>query len=131
MALASTTRAHPDDAVRRVSAEALLQELRSSVPLTLIDVRERSEVRATGTLKDARGIPHFQLASRVDELAPLRSQRVVLLSETGLRARTAASTLEAAGFEEIVVLDHGLKRWLALGYPVEERCESVPASMRP
>jgi rhodanese-related sulfurtransferase len=116
----------PYDTVRTISAEALLQEVRSDVGLTILDVRDRAETRATGTLAGAWAIPLYQLTSRLDELVHLRATPVVLVSRRSRRARAAARLLELASFGEVFVLEGGIERWTALGYPVVDRHESTP-----
>lgn len=127
MTLSGTTGATPYDAVRTTSAEALLQELRSNVALTIVDVRERPSVVATGTIAGARMFPLSQLASRVTELSDLRSTPIVVVSQTARRARTAALELEMSGFEEVFVLEGGLQEWMNLGYPLEQRRALAPS----
>lgn len=127
MAMHPTTGPAPYHVLRTISAEALLQELRSDVPLTILDVRDRSEVHATGMIAEARTIPRYQVTARIEELIPLRMTPIVVVSQRGRRARAVALELELAGFSEVFVLDSGFERWLALGYPVEERSESVRA----
>jgi rhodanese-related sulfurtransferase len=124
----SPTPATPYDVVRTVSPEALLQELRSHVPLTIVDVRDRAQVEATGTIAGARMYPQRQLGARITELVDLRATPIVVVSQTARRARLAALELEAAGFEEVSVLEGGLQRWLDLGYEVEERRDHGPSS---
>ena len=109
------------DAVRTLSAEALLQELRSDVPVTLIDVRERQEIQARGTLEGARRYPLSELGARIAELDDLRSTSLVVISERGNRAREAARELASAGFGEVFALEGGIVRWLELGHPMEVR----------
>jgi rhodanese-related sulfurtransferase len=113
------------DAVRTVAAEALLQEIRSEVPLTILDVRERSQLHATGVILGARSIPQPQLAFRLEDLASARATTIVVVSQRAIHAETAVHQLQAAGFTEVVMLDGGMHRWLELGYPVEGRRLSV------
>ncbi len=118
MTMQSTVGATRYDSLRSVSAEALLQQLRSDVPLTILDVREPAQVRATRSIAGARMLPLRELAGRFTELAHLRTTPIVVVSQTACRARTAALELGMAGFEEVFVLDGGMQRWLELGYPV-------------
>lgn len=120
----------PYDAVRTLSAEALLQELRSDVPLTILDVRDRAQIDATGTIAGARTFPLYQLAARRAELEPHRSTAIVIVSQRGHRARIAAFELGLDGFEEVFVLDGGILRWLELGYAVEPRRSRIPSAPR-
>lgn len=128
MEMNQTTGAPTYNAVRTISAEALSQQLRSNVALTIVDVRDRPQIRATGTITDARMFPLYQLASRIDELMDLRATPIVVVSERGRRARLAALELEAAGFGEVSVLEGGIEKWVELGYALEERRDSVPSS---
>ena len=127
MTLESTAGTEKADSLRTISAEALLQELRSAVPLTLIDVRERPRIRDTGAIAEARVYPLTQLGARIAELSELRSTRIVVVSQRARRARITASELEAAAFGEVFVLEGGMHRWLELGYPVESRSDSPPS----
>lgn len=128
--MAPTTAPTPYEVVRTISAEALLQELRSDVPLTILDVRDLAEVRATGTIAEARTIPRRQVCARIDELVHLRARPIVVVSKRARGARAVALQLEVTAFGEVFVLDGGFQRWLELGFPVEARCEAPP-SWRP
>lgn len=122
----------PDDSLRTVSAEMLLQELRSDVVVVIIDVRDRHQLHQTGAIPDARMYPLHELGLRLAELVDLRATRVVVVSQREGRSRRAAHELEAAGFEEVFVLEGGMQAWLELGYPVEARPDSSPPpSIRP
>ena len=118
-----------DRLVRTMSAELLLQELRSDVRLVVLDVRKRDDVGRAGTIPGARCFPLDQLLGRIAELSTDRSLPVVVVSQTGqARAYSAASELIAAGFPEVLVLDGGLDRWVELGCPVESRRRSGEAN---
>jgi len=131
MTMNSGTGQDGNDSLRTISAEALLQDIRSEVALTIIDVRDRPRIRETGTIADARTYPLHQLGSRLTELRHLHATPIIVVSQRARRARNAARELEAAGFGEVFVLEGGLHHWLELGYPVEERRESSPPSVRP
>lgn len=111
--------------VRMIAPELLLQELRSDVPLTIIDVREREERKGI-CIPNARCYPLHQLRKRIDELAELMSTPVVVVSQSGSSGRTAAVVLTVAGFADVAVLEGGMGRWIELGYPVEERASTIP-----
>ncbi len=71
----------------------------------LVDVREPDEV-AAGTLPGAINIPLGELDGRLGELDP--SRRVVLLCRSGNRSTTAAETLTAHDFGDVVNLAGGM-----------------------
>jgi rhodanese-related sulfurtransferase len=81
----------------------------------LVDVRERAEwdgERLEGAvLAPLSGFPAS--ASGLD-----RSRPVLTLCTAGVRAADAAKRLEAAGFEDVAVIEGGLDAWKAAGLPV-------------
>jgi rhodanese-related sulfurtransferase len=120
----------PYEAVRTLSPEALLQQLRSDIKLTILDVRDRPETWATGVIPGARVYPQAQLSARLEELASASATPVVVVSQGFRRAHAAVLELQAAGFHEVVLLEGGMNRWLELAYPVEprgERCSTPPS----
>lgn len=100
-----------------ISPELLLQKLRSDAKLTLVDVRDRAQVNA-GAVAGARCFPLRQLSARLPELFGAHSTPVVVISRTGSRARTAATIMCLAGFQDVTVLEGGLELWSRLGYPL-------------
>jgi rhodanese-related sulfurtransferase len=113
--------AHANGSVRTLCPELLLQELRSGVPVFIVDVRKRAEVRACGAISGSRLFPLHHLAARVDELAEHRCGPIVVVSQKEEQSRTAVAILTLAGFNEVLALEGGFARWLELGYPVESR----------
>ena len=118
--------------VRLVTAEALLQEIRSDVPVTVLDVRTREAIHASGAIHGERVFPFGQLSGRLTELMSCQSMPIVVISQSGRRAVAAAQQLQATGFTEVFVLENGLQRWMDLGYPLEARRDSTqsPLSVR-
>lgn len=100
-----------------ISPELLLQKLRSDAKLTLVDVRDREQANA-GVVAGARCFPLRQLSARLPELSGAHSTPVVVISRTGSRARTAATIMCLAGFQDVAVLEGGLELWSRLGYPL-------------
>lgn len=85
----------------------------------LLDLREAKEFSG-GKLPNAIHIPLSQLAGRVSELAKFVARPVVAYCDIGRRSRTAAGTLEKAGFKEIYTLQGGISAWKKDGLPVEK-----------
>jgi rhodanese-related sulfurtransferase len=85
----------------------------------LLDVREPKEFSG-GKLPNAIHIPLSQLGNRVSELAKFVARPIVAYCDTGRRSRTAAGTLEKAGFKEIYTLQGGFAAWKKDGLPVEK-----------
>ena len=126
--MSSTLSSTPYEAVQTISPEALLQRIRSDSPQTILDVRDRAQTWSTGAIAGARVLPKVQLSSRIDELANLRSTLVVVVSQAAHPGAAAVLELRAAGFTEVLLLEGGMDRWLALGYPVDERRDAMPSS---
>jgi rhodanese-related sulfurtransferase len=101
-----------------IDAELLAQELRSGRNIVVVDVRNKEEF-CEGHVDGARSIPIHQLVARACEITTDRSTMVVVVSESGTRAKIAAASLRLAGWAEIATLAGGLKHWRKLGLPLE------------
>jgi len=71
----------------------------------LIDVREASEVAASGLLPNAVHIPLGELRDRLGELP--RNRRILVYCQKGQRGYLAACALKGSGFEDVVNLRGG------------------------
>jgi rhodanese-related sulfurtransferase len=83
-------------------------------PAQLVDVRSATEF-ATAHLPGAINIPLEQIERRTADLEA--NVPVVLVCQTGTRARMASALLAVSG-KDLVVLDGGTQAWLHAGYPV-------------
>jgi len=82
--------------------------------LYLLDVRDPSEY-AAGHLPGSRSAPGGQLVQATDSWIAVRNARVVLVDDTGVRARLAAHWLAQMGHRDIHVLERGLEGKLEQG----------------
>jgi adenylyltransferase/sulfurtransferase len=103
-----------ENAGSEVEASALLAEIESGKPITLIDVREPHEWEIV-RLPDARLIPLGQLPARLGELDP-RSD-IVTLCHHGLRSAQAREILLGAGFPRVRSLRGGIDGWATEAAP--------------
>ena len=71
----------------------------------LLDVREATEVDATGSLQKAVHIPLGELRDRLAELP--RDRRILVYCQKGQRGYLAACALKGSGFEDVVNLRGG------------------------
>ena len=91
----------------------------------IVDVRDGTEVAATGKIKGAVAIPRGSLESRADpdsptHLAAMRKDRPIILHcAGGGRAALAGKTLVDLGYTDVRNLG-GFKDWIAYGGPVEK-----------
>ena len=86
--------------------------------LVVLDVRTPAEF-AAGHVPGARNVSHDLLASRIDELAPLRDKQVVLYCRSGRRTLLAEDVLRKAGFKRLGHLEGDYLAWEAEKRPVE------------
>lgn len=90
----------------------------------VIDVREADERVRDGSIWGALHVPRGTLELRADPVAPDRDRRLatdarlLLMCDTGLRARWAALTLTELGFRSVAYLAGGLEAWHRAGLPV-------------
>lgn len=97
-----------DGCFRGVSAEALRDELASDRPPVLLDVRTPDEVKQM-RLPGSLFIPLGALRGRLGEVP--RGRPVVCFCKISLRGYEAARILQAAGYDDVRVLDGGLVTW--------------------
>jgi len=88
-------------------------ELQSQPTYELIDVRSASEF-AAGHIPRAVNVPMDQIEARLEDLP---SRPLVLVCQTGKRARMTAAILEPCQ-RQITVLEGGTSAWIREGLPV-------------
>ena len=103
---------------------ALWQREAEQRALYVLDVRDPAEYRA-GRLPGSLMAPGGQLVQETDSWLGIWGARVVLVDDTGVRARMTASWLKRMGWEA-VVLDGGLK-----GARLEQGMPAIDTSMFP
>ncbi len=106
--------------IERISAAALAEQLSSSAPPLVIDVRNPSEW-GERRIDVAENIPLSRLSGRLDELDP--SRPMVTYCASGYRSVIAASLIQRAGVEQISNLVGGMGAWQAAELP------TVPAAV--
>jgi rhodanese-related sulfurtransferase len=103
----------PEAAARTISIETWKDWQAAGRRAQLVDVRSATEF-ATAHLPGAINIPLEQIERRTADLDA--NAPVVLVCQTGTRARLAHALLAENG-KELVVLDGGTSAWLQAGYP--------------
>jgi rhodanese-related sulfurtransferase len=94
----------------------------ASGSVTVIDVREASEVQASGQAKGALHIPMATLAMKADPKSPdydvriAQGKPIAIYCAAGGRAGMAATTLGRMGYEAMNI--GGFGDWAAAGGPV-------------
>jgi rhodanese-related sulfurtransferase len=95
--------------------------------LYVLDVRDPGEYRA-GHLPGSSNAPGGQLVQATDRWIAVRGARVVLLDDTGVRARMAAAWLRQMGYAEVFVVAGGIDAagGIALADPAQEPAADAP-----
>ena len=83
----------------------------------LIDVREQHEWDEAH-LEQALHVPQGEVAERIDELAPDRSERLILHCRTDNRSARVADMLGGLGYEDVAVIEGGIVAWEEAGLPL-------------
>src|SRR6187431_1068727 len=106
--------------VKLISLEALKErvEARAQRPFTLVDVREKDEVRA-GYIPGAVHVPRGFLEMQAEQKLPNKSEEIIVYCAGGTRSAFAAKTLSELGYENVTSANPGFVRWKDLKYPVE------------
>jgi rhodanese-related sulfurtransferase len=104
--------------MREIAPVTLQHLLDQGSTLALLDIRENGEYNRAH-IPGAAPLPRRLIEHRVKRLIPDHEVEVVVCDDTGVRARLAAKTLEAMGYERVSVLDGGLNRWASENRPTE------------
>lgn len=83
--------------------------------VSIVDVRKPDEF-SVGHLRNSKNIPIDDLSRRVSELD--KSQAVLLVCQSGVRASRAVAECKRAGIDHVYVLDGGYTEWRSQGLPV-------------
>ena len=101
--------------VNLIPIEQARSEIESGV--RVIDVREPHEWDEAH-LERAIHVPQGEVAERIDEIAPDRSERLLLQCRTDNRSAKVAELLGGLGYEDVAVVEGGIVAWSDAGYPV-------------
>ena len=108
--------ASPDSA--SVRPAELNGQLAHGDRVAVVDVRSPGEF-AAAHIAGSHNLPLDALASVSGELRGALDVPMVLVCQTGPRARQAEAELRAAGIERVHVLDGGVTAWESAGLPLE------------
>lgn len=109
--------------VRIVSLEELKKRLEAREAFTLVDVREKDEVRA-GFIPGSVSIPRGFLEMQAEQKLPNKDAPIVVYCAGGIRSAFAAKSLIELGYTNVESANPGFVRWKDLGFPVD-----VPAQL--
>jgi rhodanese-related sulfurtransferase len=87
----------------------------------VLDVRSQDEF-AAGHIIDAVNIPATQIeAKNLAQIEKHKDAPIIVVCESGMRATTAATALNKAGFGRVFVLRGGLVSWRGENLPVTKK----------
>ena len=105
--------------VKETTPEVVKDKQESGESFHLVDVREDNEWergRAAGSIHLGKGI----IERDIEKAIPDRSAQIILYCGGGYRSALAADALQQMGYENVISMDGGWKRWCELGYPTEK-----------
>jgi rhodanese-related sulfurtransferase len=109
----------------RVLSAGDLKALFASNPRTrVLDVRTPSEYE-TAHIGGAYNVPLDSLGEHSAEIQAHVEDPVVLVCQSGMRARKAEEALKTAGMPNLYVLDGGVNGWIAAGEPVRRGVQKM------
>ncbi len=106
------------DTVKTISLEDLKARIESGDHLTLVDVREKDEVKG-GFVPGAVHVPRGFLEMQAEAKLPDRDAEIVVYCAGGVRSAFAAKSLIDLGYTRVLSANPGFVRWKDMGYPVE------------
>jgi hydroxyacylglutathione hydrolase len=104
-------------AVSTVTVHALCGLLDSKEKPRILDVRSADELEKEGRIAQAQHIHITQLPEHLEDVP--RDRTVYVFCGSGLRSMTAASLLQRAGHNDVVVVLGGLAGWKSITCPIE------------
>lgn len=110
-----------DEARARIDetdAATIASRLEAGDPVTLVDVRERSEWDR-GHLPGAVHLGKGVIERDVEAAIPDLDGEIVLYCGGGYRSALAAEALGRMGYTNVVSMDGGWRAWTVAGYPTE------------
>ncbi len=105
--------------VKTISLEDLKRRLENGATPTVVDVRERDEVKA-GFIPGAIHVPRGHLEMQAEQKLPDKTAEIVVYCAGGVRSAFAAKTLTELGYSNVLSANPGFVRWKDLRYPVEQ-----------
>jgi len=97
------------------SALAHGQAGRDDQDFVLVDVREKHEWNE-GYIPGAVHVPRGHLESKIEEVVPDKSKKVVLYCAGGTRSLMAGNTLQQMGYDDVVSMAGGFGQWKGSGF---------------
>ena len=93
-----------------ISVQELKGKKEKGDSFLLLDVRDYHEYLVSNI--DGYHIPYHELKNRLDELDDHKNSEVVVMCRSGNTSQDACKILLESGFEQVISLEGGMKRWV-------------------
>jgi len=114
-----------DQGYYSVSASKLNEMMET--PPFIVDVREVSEVEASGYIGGSVNIPIRDLLKNLDKL-PAKDQKIIVTCASGHRGALGMVALRLLGYTDVVNLGGGVNGWIKGEFPVEAGVPAAPTA---
>jgi rhodanese-related sulfurtransferase len=102
---------------RKVSPPIAYEIIRDTPGLLILDLRPPKAFHGdTGHIYRAFNIPEDQLPYRLLELSSFREETFLVYCDTPKCGEDGMSVLVSSGFENAILIDGGIDRWIAKGF---------------
>lgn len=116
--------------VKNITTDQLKAMLEKDRNLVVVDVRTQREINIIGGMVGAPGtviIPRGWLEFRIKDMAPDKSQPIVVYCGTNQRSPLAAETLMRMGYTNVMNYPGGFPEWQKAGLPITS-LDAMPES---
>jgi molybdopterin/thiamine biosynthesis adenylyltransferase/rhodanese-related sulfurtransferase len=114
--------------IRTVSLEEMRRRMDAREDYTLVDVREKDEVRQ-GFIPGAVFLPRGFLEMQAEQKLPNKDAKIIVYCAGGTRSAFAAKVLADMGYRNVESANPGFVRWKDTGNPVDRPAELTPAQL--
>jgi rhodanese-related sulfurtransferase len=102
---------------KKLSPPVAYEMMRDSPEMLVLDLRPAQQFNSpTGHIRAAKNIPLSRLPYRLLEILPFREGTVLIYCETNECADTGTKILAASGFENVILMDGGIEKWIRDGF---------------
>ncbi|MET0387117.1 MAG: molybdopterin-synthase adenylyltransferase MoeB [Polyangiales bacterium] len=114
--------------IRTVSLEEIKRRVDAREGYTLVDVREKDEVRQ-GFIPGAVFLPRGFLEMQAEQKLPDKEAKLIVYCAGGTRSAFAAKVLQELGYKHVESANPGFVRWKDTGFPVDKPAELTAAQL--
>lgn len=109
--------ARPRSPFKKLTSPVAYEMMRDSPEMLVLDLRTPQQFNgSTGHIRAAKNIPLNRLAYRLLEILSYREGTVLVYCETNECADEGTKILAASGFENVVLMDGGIEKWIRDGF---------------